>query len=153
MANDEALIANGRIAEIVDAEGHPQKLVASPVKFDDDRGRADTSTTVRGAHRRVLRELGIDDDRLIELKIAGAITWTAVPISYAGDGTVRDRLIRAADAEIAERGIESIQMEAVAMQGRRLPRNRFPATRQCLRKCWCRSPSCGPGATSQRWRP
>jgi AcrR family transcriptional regulator len=41
---------------------------------------------------------------------------TAVPINYAGDGTVRDRLIRAADAEIAERGIESIQMEAVAIR-------------------------------------
>jgi AcrR family transcriptional regulator len=41
---------------------------------------------------------------------------TAVPIGYAGDGTVRDRLIRAADAEIAERGIESIQMEAVAIR-------------------------------------
>jgi AcrR family transcriptional regulator len=41
---------------------------------------------------------------------------TAVPISSAGDGTVRDRLIRAADAEVAERGIESIQMEAVAIR-------------------------------------
>jgi AcrR family transcriptional regulator len=41
---------------------------------------------------------------------------TALPINYAGDGTVRDRLIRAADAEIAERGIESIQMEAVAIR-------------------------------------
>ena len=39
---------------------------------------------------------------------------TAVPVSPIDDGTVRDRLIRAADAEIAERGIESIQMEAVA---------------------------------------
>jgi len=41
---------------------------------------------------------------------------TAVPVSPFDDGTVRDRLIRAADAEIAERGIESIQMEAVAIR-------------------------------------
>lgn len=41
---------------------------------------------------------------------------TAVPVSPIDDGTVRDRLIRAADAEIAERGIESIQMEAVAIR-------------------------------------
>ena len=41
---------------------------------------------------------------------------TAVPISPIDDGTVRDRLIRAADAEIAERGIDSIQMEAVAIR-------------------------------------
>jgi AcrR family transcriptional regulator len=41
---------------------------------------------------------------------------TAVRVSPVDDGTVRDRLIRAADAEIAERGIESIQMEAVAIR-------------------------------------
>src|SRR5215212_1331468 len=41
---------------------------------------------------------------------------TAVPVSPIDDGTVRDRLIRAADAEITERGIESIQMEAVAIR-------------------------------------
>ncbi|OBI19267.1 TetR/AcrR family transcriptional regulator [Mycobacterium sp. E2497] len=35
----------------------------------------------------------------------------AVP---ADDGTVRDRLIRAADAEIAERGINAVQMDVVA---------------------------------------
>jgi AcrR family transcriptional regulator len=41
---------------------------------------------------------------------------TAVPVSPIDDGTVRDRLIRAADAEIAERGIESVRMEAVAVK-------------------------------------
>ena len=41
---------------------------------------------------------------------------TAVPINPLDDGTVRDRLIRAADAEISERGIESIQMESVALR-------------------------------------
>lgn len=39
---------------------------------------------------------------------------TAADISPPDDGTVRDRLIRAADAEITERGIEHIQMEVVA---------------------------------------
>ena len=52
IANDEALTANGRIAEIVDAEGHPQKLVANPVKFDDDPAKPGKSAAVRGAHRR-----------------------------------------------------------------------------------------------------
>jgi len=41
---------------------------------------------------------------------------TAVPINRPDDGTVRDRLIRAADAEISEHGIESIQMESVALR-------------------------------------
>ncbi|EUA36817.1 bacterial regulatory s, tetR family protein [Mycobacterium avium subsp. avium 2285 (R)] len=39
---------------------------------------------------------------------------TAADNPPSGDGTVRDRLIRAADAEITERGIENIQMEVVA---------------------------------------
>ncbi|MCV7282433.1 TetR family transcriptional regulator [Mycolicibacterium flavescens] len=39
---------------------------------------------------------------------------TAAKITASDDGTVRDRLIRAADEEITERGIEHIQMEVVA---------------------------------------
>ena len=74
VANDEALTANGRIAEIVDAEGHSQKLVASPIKFDDDRANLARAPQFAEHTDGVLRELGIDDDRLIELKIAGAIT-------------------------------------------------------------------------------
>jgi AcrR family transcriptional regulator len=35
-------------------------------------------------------------------------------IASTGGGTVRDRLIRAADAEVTERGIDGVQMEAVA---------------------------------------
>jgi AcrR family transcriptional regulator len=41
---------------------------------------------------------------------------TAVAIRATDDGTVRDRLIRAADAEISDRGIQSIQMESVAVR-------------------------------------
>jgi crotonobetainyl-CoA:carnitine CoA-transferase CaiB-like acyl-CoA transferase len=74
IANDEALTANGRIADIVDAEGHPQKLVANPVKFDDERASLARAPQFAEHTDGVLRELGIDDDRLIELKIAGAIT-------------------------------------------------------------------------------
>ena len=74
IANDEALTANGRIAEIVDAEGHPQKLVANPVKFDNDPASLARAPQFAEHTDTVLRELGVDDDRLIELKIAGAIT-------------------------------------------------------------------------------
>ncbi|MBB2773144.1 UNVERIFIED_ORG: crotonobetainyl-CoA:carnitine CoA-transferase CaiB-like acyl-CoA transferase [Mycolicibacterium obuense] len=35
VAHDESLIANGRIADVVDAQGKRQRLVANPVKFDD----------------------------------------------------------------------------------------------------------------------
>lgn len=74
LANDEALTANGLIAEIIDAEGHPQRLVANPVKFDDDSASLLRAPQFAEHTDGVLRELGIDDDRLIELKIAGAIT-------------------------------------------------------------------------------
>jgi AcrR family transcriptional regulator len=39
---------------------------------------------------------------------------TAVHITSPDDGSVKDRLIRAADAEIAARGINAVQMELVA---------------------------------------
>jgi crotonobetainyl-CoA:carnitine CoA-transferase CaiB-like acyl-CoA transferase len=74
MAHDEALTANGRIATVVDDEGNSQQLVASPVKFDDDGTELARAPQFAEHTDEVLRELGIDDDRLIELKIAGAIT-------------------------------------------------------------------------------
>ncbi|MDT5019097.1 MAG: hypothetical protein QOD39_5257 [Mycobacterium sp.] len=39
---------------------------------------------------------------------------TTVDITSLGDGTVRDRLIRAADAEIADSGVVAVQMETIA---------------------------------------
>lgn len=74
VANDDALIANGRIGEVVDAEGNPRKLVASPVRFDNQPVAMARAPRFAEHTDDVLRELGVDDDRLIELKIAGAIT-------------------------------------------------------------------------------
>ena len=74
LAHDEGLTANGRIATIVDAEGNSQRLVASPVKFDDDAAELERAPQFAEHTDDVLRELGVDDERLIELKIAGAVT-------------------------------------------------------------------------------
>jgi crotonobetainyl-CoA:carnitine CoA-transferase CaiB-like acyl-CoA transferase len=74
IANDQDLIANGRIANVVDAEGNPQRLVANPVKFDDDPAALGRGPQFAEHTDDVLRDLGLDDERLIELKIAGAIT-------------------------------------------------------------------------------
>jgi crotonobetainyl-CoA:carnitine CoA-transferase CaiB-like acyl-CoA transferase len=74
VGNDEALIANGRIADVVDAEGHSQKLVANPVKFDDEALSLTRAPQFAEHTDDVLRELGLSDDELIELKIAGAAT-------------------------------------------------------------------------------
>jgi crotonobetainyl-CoA:carnitine CoA-transferase CaiB-like acyl-CoA transferase len=74
LAHDEGLTVNGRIAHIVDYEGNSQHLVASPVKFDDDPAELRRAPQFAEHTDDVLRELGANDDRLIELKIAGAIT-------------------------------------------------------------------------------
>jgi crotonobetainyl-CoA:carnitine CoA-transferase CaiB-like acyl-CoA transferase len=44
------------------------------VKFDDDPAELQRAPQFAEHTDDVLRELGVDDDRLIELKIAGAIT-------------------------------------------------------------------------------
>ncbi|OBK63263.1 carnitine dehydratase [Mycobacterium colombiense] len=74
VANDPALIANGRIAEIVDADGHNRRLVANPVKFDEGVLSLTRAPQFAEHTDEVLREIGLDDDQLIELKVAGAIT-------------------------------------------------------------------------------
>ncbi|WP_020105353.1 CaiB/BaiF CoA-transferase family protein [Nocardia sp. 348MFTsu5.1] len=74
LGNDEALIANGRISEVVDADGVTQKLVANPVKFDDASVDMKRAPQFAEHTDEILRELGLDDDQLIELKIAGAVT-------------------------------------------------------------------------------
>ncbi|WP_375486777.1 CaiB/BaiF CoA transferase family protein [uncultured Mycobacterium sp.] len=74
VGNDEALIANGRIVDVVDAEGKPRKLVANPVKFDDPPLALTRAPQFAEHTDDVLREIGVDDQRLTELKFAGAIT-------------------------------------------------------------------------------
>nr|MDT0522759.1 CoA transferase [Streptomyces sp. DSM 41633] len=73
-ANDESLIANGRIADVIDAQGNKQRLVANPVKFDEAAAHLTRAPMFAEHTDDVLRELGVDDDHLIELKVAGAIT-------------------------------------------------------------------------------
>jgi crotonobetainyl-CoA:carnitine CoA-transferase CaiB-like acyl-CoA transferase len=74
VASDESLIANGRIADVRDAQGNAQRLVANPVKFDEAAAHLIRAPMFAEHTDEVLRELGIDDHDLIELKIEGAIT-------------------------------------------------------------------------------
>jgi crotonobetainyl-CoA:carnitine CoA-transferase CaiB-like acyl-CoA transferase len=74
VANDESLIANGRIANVVDAQGNAQKLVANPVKFDDASPNLTRAPQFAEHTDDVLRELGIGEDELLDLKFDGAIT-------------------------------------------------------------------------------
>jgi crotonobetainyl-CoA:carnitine CoA-transferase CaiB-like acyl-CoA transferase len=74
LANDESLVANGRIANLVDAEGNTQKLVANPVKFDNAATSLTRAPQFAEHTDEVLRELGLNDDELLDLKFDGAIT-------------------------------------------------------------------------------
>jgi crotonobetainyl-CoA:carnitine CoA-transferase CaiB-like acyl-CoA transferase len=74
VANDESLIANGRIADVRDAQGKQRRLVANPVKFDEAAAHLTRAPMFAEHTDEVLRELGIEDRELIELKIEGAIT-------------------------------------------------------------------------------
>lgn len=74
VGNDDALIANGRIVELTDAEGNPQRLVANPVKFDKAPVSMTRAPQFAEHTDEILREIGVDDEQLIGLKIAGAVT-------------------------------------------------------------------------------
>lgn len=74
VGNDPSLRANGFIGELVDSEGNTRELVTSPVQFDET---PQTLTRAPGFAEHtddILRELGLSDEELIELKIAGAVT-------------------------------------------------------------------------------
>jgi crotonobetainyl-CoA:carnitine CoA-transferase CaiB-like acyl-CoA transferase len=74
VAEDPQVVANDYVVPMVDAEGNERRLVASPVQFDE------TPFTIRRAplfaeHTDdIIRELGYDDEQLINLKIEGTIT-------------------------------------------------------------------------------
>jgi crotonobetainyl-CoA:carnitine CoA-transferase CaiB-like acyl-CoA transferase len=74
VGNDESLIVNGRIAEVVDAQGNTQKLVASPAQFDEAPADLRRAPMFAEHTDEVLRELGIGEEELLDLKFDGAIT-------------------------------------------------------------------------------
>jgi crotonobetainyl-CoA:carnitine CoA-transferase CaiB-like acyl-CoA transferase len=74
VGNDPQLVDNGHIADVVDVEGTVRKLVASPVRFDESSPDLTRSPTFAEHTDEILRELGVDDERMIELKLAGAVT-------------------------------------------------------------------------------
>jgi crotonobetainyl-CoA:carnitine CoA-transferase CaiB-like acyl-CoA transferase len=74
VANDASLRANGMIAGFDDADGVRRELVASPVQFDETPAELRRGPLFAEHTDEVLRELGLSDEQLIELKVSGAIT-------------------------------------------------------------------------------
>jgi crotonobetainyl-CoA:carnitine CoA-transferase CaiB-like acyl-CoA transferase len=74
LGNDEALLANGRIVEVVDADGVTRKLVANPVKFDDVPLALTRAPQFAEHTDEILSELGYSEEQALDFKIAGAVT-------------------------------------------------------------------------------
>jgi crotonobetainyl-CoA:carnitine CoA-transferase CaiB-like acyl-CoA transferase len=74
VGHDEQLRANGFVADVVDVDGHPRQLVTSPVQFDEAPATATRGPQFAEHTDEILAELGHDHDRVIALKVAGAVT-------------------------------------------------------------------------------
>jgi crotonobetainyl-CoA:carnitine CoA-transferase CaiB-like acyl-CoA transferase len=71
---DEQLRVNGFVAEVTDVEGNTRQLITSPVQFDESPATPQRGPQFAEHTDEVLAELGLDQDRIIALKIAGAVT-------------------------------------------------------------------------------
>ncbi|MFC5746344.1 CaiB/BaiF CoA transferase family protein [Actinomadura rugatobispora] len=74
LGHDRSLRAIGQIAEVVDAEGVTRELVGTPVQFNREAPELTRGPLFAEHTDEILRELGIGDEELINLKIAGAVT-------------------------------------------------------------------------------
>jgi crotonobetainyl-CoA:carnitine CoA-transferase CaiB-like acyl-CoA transferase len=74
VGHDEQLRANGFVADVVDVEGNTRQLVTAPVQFDERPASPSRAPQFAEHTDEILVELGLDADRIIELKIAGAVT-------------------------------------------------------------------------------
>jgi crotonobetainyl-CoA:carnitine CoA-transferase CaiB-like acyl-CoA transferase len=74
VGNDAQLRANGYIRPVVDAEGNERELVANPVQFDNRPPDIRRAPQFAEHTDEILGELGLDMDRILELKLAGAVT-------------------------------------------------------------------------------
>lgn len=74
ISQDESLRANGLVAKVTDAEGVERELIASPVLFDEENPTLSRAPQFAEHTDEILTELGIDFEKQIELKIAGAVT-------------------------------------------------------------------------------
>ena len=72
--NDPQARANGYVRAVTDHTGVERELVANPVQFDETPPDIIRAPQFAEHTDEILRELGLDDEELIALKIAGAVT-------------------------------------------------------------------------------
>jgi crotonobetainyl-CoA:carnitine CoA-transferase CaiB-like acyl-CoA transferase len=74
VAADPQVRANGYIVRTATKEGTEFDLVASPVQFDEKPTQTSRAPEFNEHGDEILKELGLDWDRIVELKAAGAVT-------------------------------------------------------------------------------
>jgi crotonobetainyl-CoA:carnitine CoA-transferase CaiB-like acyl-CoA transferase len=74
LGQDPAVRANGLIAEVTDSQGTRRELVANPVQFDQTPPSITRAPQFAEHTDEILRELGLSDEDLIELKVSGGVT-------------------------------------------------------------------------------
>jgi crotonobetainyl-CoA:carnitine CoA-transferase CaiB-like acyl-CoA transferase len=74
VSQDKALRANGFIGRLVDHEGNEQELVTSPVQFDEVPQALTRAPQFAEHTDEILGELGLGEEQVIALKVAGAVT-------------------------------------------------------------------------------
>lgn len=71
---DPQLRANGYIAALTDIDGKEQELVTAPVQFDEEAATLTRGPDFAEHTDEILAELGLDDEAIVALKVAGAVT-------------------------------------------------------------------------------
>ncbi len=74
ITRDPQLLANGCILPITDADGRERHLIANPVQFDETPPVLTRGPQFAEQTDDLLRQLGLDQDEIIQLKIDGAVT-------------------------------------------------------------------------------
>jgi crotonobetainyl-CoA:carnitine CoA-transferase CaiB-like acyl-CoA transferase len=74
VGNDPQLKAVGQIVDVLDADGNTRQLIGSPVQFNREAPELKRGPLFAEHTDEILRELGLSDDELLQLKIAGAVT-------------------------------------------------------------------------------